>query len=108
MAWRIQRVTRRIEEAMKALLGGRVREKFAVVHYGANDIHPRHLVYWICVQSDAEKERLEADASLLRELRALLDEYAYPAEGRDQVHIGFESQQTVDRESGGNWRHHFA
>jgi hypothetical protein len=104
---RIQRVTLEIESAMKALIAPRVREPFTVIHYGANDIHPSHLVYWICVQSDAEKRRLEDDVGLMQELRGLLAQHDYPEEGRRGVHIGYESQETVDRESGGNWWHHF-
>jgi hypothetical protein len=103
----IQEVTLRIEEAMKTLAAAEVKEKFWVMHYGANDIHPKHLVYWICVQSDAEKKRLEEDVGLNRRLRSLLTEYQYPISGRDEVHIGFESQETVDRESRGNWWHHW-
>jgi hypothetical protein len=103
----IKEVTERIEKAMAAKIRAVVKEKHWVTHYGANDIHPKHLVYWICVQSDVEKKRLESDEGLYRSLRILLDEYQYPIEGRDAVHIGFESQETVDRESGGNWWHHW-
>lgn len=31
----------------------------------------------------------------------------YPAESQRFIHIGFESQETVNRESKGNWYHHF-
>ena len=31
----------------------------------------------------------------------------YPADAQNNVHIGFESQETVDRESDGNWYLHF-
>ena len=106
MGWMIRWVTGRIERAIRREMAGRTREKVWVTHYGANDIHPRHLVYWIVVQTDREKERLAADAALLATLRGLLVQYDYPAEGREEVHIGFESQETVDRESNGNfWEH---
>lgn len=104
---KIEVVTERIEKAIPTKIAAATNEKYWVTHYGANDIHPKHLVYWICVKSDAEKRRLEADQELYRSLRGLLEEYQYPAEGRDGVHIGFESQETVDRESGGNWWHHW-
>ncbi len=103
----IKSVTLRIEEAIKQLMSAETREKFWVTHYGANEIHPKHLVYWICVNSDAEKSRLERDASLLARLRELLILHHYPESGRDGVFIGFESQQTVSRESKGNWYHHW-
>jgi hypothetical protein len=74
----IEVVTRCIEEAIKAEMRSRTKEAFWVTHYGANDIHPRHLVYWIVVGSDKEKRRLEQDADLLSTLRALLDDFDYP------------------------------
>jgi len=103
----IQSVTKTIQSALARGVAASAREKSWVTYYGANDIHPRHLVYWICVESDAEKERLVADTALYAELRGLLTRYNYPTEGRDEVHIGFESQETVNRESGGNWWQHW-
>lgn len=103
----IKEVTERIELAIKNMVERYVHEKFWVTHYGANDIHPRHLVYWICVESDEEKKRLVDEKDLGKQLRALLVEHGYPIPGRHEVHIGFESKQTVDRESGGNWWHHW-
>lgn len=103
----IKSVTLRIEEAIKQLMSAETREKFWVTHYGANEIHPKHLVYWICVPSDAEKARLESDVMLLARLHELLVLHQYPERGRGGVFIGFESQQTVDRESKGNWWYHW-
>ena len=98
---------RQIKDAISELAKTVAREPVSVTHYGAFDIHPRHLVYWICVQSDAERDRLAADESLRAALRQLLVTFDYPPEGREQVHIGFEAQETVDRESNGNWWHHW-
>jgi hypothetical protein len=103
----IAEVTARIEQAISEEIGHYTAEKFWVTHYGAVNIDPRHLVYWIVVRSDHEKRRLEADAALMAALRAFLERYEYPVAGRDGVHIGFESQETVDRESGGNFYHHW-
>jgi len=103
----IARVTATIERAITDEVGRHAKEKFWVTHYGANHIHPKHLVYWIVVVSDYEKHRLEADSDLMAVLRSLLMKYDYPIEGRDGVHIGFESQETVDRESDGNFYHHW-
>lgn len=83
----INEVTERIEGAIKDLISTVVQEAFWVTHYGANDIHPKHLVYWICVQSDREKKRLSDDSLLYRNLRNLLTEHKYPISGRDEVHI---------------------
>ena len=103
----IEKTTLKIEAEIKKLMKPRSQEKVWVTHYGANDIHPRHLVYWICVDTDSEKSRLEADTELMIQLRNLLKQFDYPAEGRDGVMIGFESTETVDRESNGNWWHHW-
>ena len=103
----IQKTTERIEKAIEKRVSKEIEEKHWVTHYGANDIHPKHLVYWICVQTDALKDRLDRDAALNKELRELLSEFNYPISGRNEVYIGFESQETVDRESSGNWWHHW-
>jgi len=95
-----------IERALREMVRDVAREDLSVVHYGVFDIHPKHLVYWICVKTDAEKQRLQADTELMQQLRDLLV-LDYPPEGREFVRIGFESQETVDRESGGNWWHHW-
>jgi hypothetical protein len=101
------RTVGRIERAIQRLAKLSAQEPIWVTHYGAFDIQPRHLVYWICVKTDGERDRLRADRPLLANLRQLLVDFDYPPEGRDHVHIGFESQETVDRDSDGNWWHHW-
>ncbi len=82
-------------------------EKFDILWYGVYYIDPKHLVYWICIKTDTVKNRLENNLELNLKLRELLVKHEYPEESRQFVHIGFESQETVDRESSGNWYHHF-
>jgi hypothetical protein len=103
----IEALTLAIEGDLKAIVSAYAVEPYWVTHYGANHIHPKHLVYWICVRSDAERDRLARDEGLMKRLRAALDARGYPIEGRADVHIGFESQETVDRVSGGNWWLHW-
>jgi len=103
----IKIVTDRIETAIQNAVAPLTRERCWVTHYGANHIHPKHLVYWICVQTDKEKSRFEKDTALLARLRELLVQYNYPEEGRAGVFIGYESQETVNRESKGNYWHHW-
>jgi hypothetical protein len=99
----IEAVTERIQEEIQRVMGAQTTETFWVTHYGANDIHPKHLVYWIVVRTDQEKARLEQDAELMKQLRGLLVAHDYPVEGRDGVHIGFESHETVDRVTNGDF-----
>jgi len=75
----IGRVTALVERAITDEVGRHAKEKFWVTHYGANDIHPKHLVYWIVVGSDYEKHRLEANSPLMAVLRSLLMKYDSPS-----------------------------
>ncbi|RKR85418.1 hypothetical protein BDD43_5689 [Mucilaginibacter gracilis] len=82
-------------------------EKFDITWYGAYDIDPKHLVYWICIKTDKVKHELESNLELNQLLRSLLEKHRYPLAAQPHVFISFESQETVDRESDGNWYHHF-
>jgi len=103
----LQETVEAIERALASAVRAVAYEEVWVTHYGAYDIHPGLLVYWVCVKTDAEKHRLEVDEELMRQLRKTLIQHNYPSEGREYVHIGFESQETVHRESGGNWWFHW-
>jgi hypothetical protein len=95
-----------IEADMERLVEGMSTEPVWATHYGAFDIDPKHLVYKICLKSDAERIRLANDVDLKQQLRNLLDKHQYPEQARSKVYIGFESEETIDRESCGNpWRH---
>ena len=80
---------------------------FFILHYGANWIDPKYLVIWICVKTDTERVILNDDVELIAEAKKELVKNGYPAHVMNEIHIGAESQETVDRESGGNWWHHF-
>ncbi len=43
----------------------------------------------------------------MNSLKEVLIKHDYPKEAIDLVHIGIESQETVERESDGNWYNHF-
>ena len=83
----IQKTTRLIEKAIAKRVSKEINETHWVTHYGANDIHPKHLVFWICVQTDAMKERLDHDSTLNKELRKLLTEHNYPISGRSATRL---------------------
>lgn len=96
-----------IKQDTKALVAETCSENFWINWYGAYDVDPKYFVFWICIQSDTMKHKLESNKELMLRIRKLLEKYNYPIEARNSVHIGFESQETVDRESGGDWHIHF-
>jgi hypothetical protein len=100
---RVKAIERDMETRARAVAD----EELWITHYGAFDIHPKHLVFWLCVKTDEQKGRLAADRALMGELRDVLARRDYPEGARDLVHIGFESQETVDREADGHWWHHW-
>ena len=95
-----------IEAHMESLVQSLTSEKIWTTHYGAFDIDPKHLVYKICVESETERIRLVNHDTLKQQLRDLLTQHDYPIEARSKVFIGFESDESINQESGGNpWRH---
>ena len=96
-----------IEEEMKEILLIIFNKKFSILHYGAYEIDPKYLVFQICVNTDKIKEKLEKDKELSNKLRNVLIINEYPKQSINNVYIGFESQETVNRESKGDWYLHF-
>ena len=96
-----------IVDNIKIIIQSFCKEKFWINWYGAYDVDPQNLVIWICVQTDNTKFKLESNPELNTQLRDILSKYNYPVHARSAVHIGFESQETIDREANGNWYEHF-
>ena len=96
-----------LKDDMKKTVSEVSTEDVRIDWYGAYDIDPKYLVFWICVKTDREKEKLIANKELYARLRNLLSKYNYPLEARKYVFINFESQETVDKESDGNWYYHY-
>jgi len=78
-------------------------EKVRVDYFGAYDIDPKNLAFWICIESDKEKNKLKSDALLMNIFQNLLIKYNYPKSAVGFVFIDFQSQETIDREYEGNW-----
>src|ERR1041385_4110025 len=96
-----------IKDEIAEIIKPMCKEKFWINWYGAYDIDPKNLVFWVCVESDKMKTSFESDEKLMKRLRDLLEKYDYPLEARPHVAIGYESQETVDRKSNGDWYVHF-
>lgn len=98
---------RRAEKQMCAAVAERSRERVFSIAYGSIDVDPGLVSLWICVQTDDEKARFSGDDAFVASLREMLVGAGYPEEGARRVFVGFESQETVDRESSGDWWGHF-
>lgn len=102
LKWKIWR----IESALKALLRS-VGIMPLVWSFGAYYIDPKHLVFVVGVPSDAERESLKSDRIFLEKMQMLLERFRWPAKARPFVQFSIESQETVERESNGNWWYHY-
>lgn len=92
---------------IKTIMPNYCEETCWVNVYGEYDIKPAYLVIWICVTSDGVKNALIANSPLMTKIKEIVVKNNYPENARDFIHIGFESQETVDRESKGDWFLHF-
>lgn len=92
---------------MCRIVQARSNTKISSIAYGSIDRDPARLSIWLCVQTDHEKRMFSEDGALGTALRAELTLAGYPIEGARRAFIGFESQETVDRESSGDWLGHF-
>jgi hypothetical protein len=75
--------------------------------FGAYYIDPRHLVIIIAVPTDAERNVLKKDPAIVQSLQALLTQISWPEQARPHVIVDIESEETVCRESDGNWWYHY-
>lgn len=78
-------------------------EKFRVSSFGATRIDPRYLCVCIDVNTDSQRDALRENSELLGRFRASILAAGYPAESVPLVSFSIESQETVDRDWGGNW-----
>ncbi len=102
LKWKIWR----IEAGIKSLLHKNEIKPF-VWSFGAYYIDAKHMVFVVGVPLDSEKDKLKVDSEFQNDLRALLDKYNWPIKARNHVAFKIESEETVDRESEGNWWYHY-
>lgn len=106
MAWILKWKIWQIEIGLKRLLK-KAGVKPIVWSLGAYHIDPKHLVFVVGVPFDSERDRLRRDSSFLTAMRNLLVEHNWPRIAREHIHFDIESQETVDRETNGNWWYHY-
>jgi len=103
----LTKAVRRAEKRMCDIVSLKLGHRVTPLSYGSIDVDPGLLVIWIRVRNDEEKEQLTVDETLRESLRQELLEEGYPEEAALRAFIGFESQETVDRDSSGDWWGHF-
>jgi len=96
----------KIKKGVKNRISTICEEKFWIDIYGSYYINPKHIVVLIAVETDKMKEKLSTDKCLDLDLKNLFVKNNYPEEARKFALFYFESQETVDRESRGNWHSH--
>ena len=78
------------------------------INYGATYLDPRLLVLWFLVKSNGELQeakRAGLDSQFEREVKKSLAGYGYPTSAVEQIHVGLESSENVDR--AGGWYNYF-
>jgi len=78
--------------------------------YGASAVHPRHLVTWYLFQTDSDYAGAKASGLTTRietRTRQQLLERGYPSEWVSAVMVSFTTDETVQRETGGNHWEYF-
>ena len=103
MGWNLYPAILRSRRAVRRELKDRGFDHFRVSSFGATSIDPRHLCICIDVNSDDERNRLYEDQALIDQLRQALIACGYPEGSVPLVSFSVESQETVDRDFGGNW-----
>lgn len=94
----------RVLESVRAILK-RKGVQATISSYGATHIDPKYLVVLLMLETDRERNAITADRDFRERFRQALVDADYPRMARDQVQFVAESQETVDRDFGGNWFH---
>lgn len=102
LKWKIWRIESSIE---RLVLDQGFEPK--VWSFGAYYIDPKYLVFVVGVTTDEAKETLKQSDNFNASMRALLGTFNWPKQARENVVFSIESQETVDRDSNGNWWYHY-
>lgn len=102
----LEQTIKQLRKDVKKLIATRCDEKFDADTYGAVDLDPGLLVILVIVKTDAKKHILASDATWISQVRESLIFRNYPSNAIDKVIVAVESQETVYRESRGDWHLH--
>ena len=94
-----------IESDMRAMMAARSLRP-SVWSWGAYGIDPKNIAFFMAVDTDQQKRALLDNPAVEAEFRALLARHDWPEQARQGVLFSVESEETVQRESGGSWYHH--
>jgi hypothetical protein len=103
---KLDRIVQKATKAVVAAIRDQPPPLKSHFFYGASAVHPKHLVTWYIFATDAELRQARENGlgSRLDELtRAELAARGYPAEGVPLMMVSLESDETIRRESGGDY-----
>ena len=96
----------RIESAIKSLIKTE-NSKPIVWSFGSYTIDPKYLTFVVGISTDEKRNQLRNNTEFNKSLKLLLAKFNWPKKARNYVTFDIESQETVDRETNGNWWYHY-
>jgi len=102
MGWDLVRPIWRIRRGVRKLVQ-RSLPNAKVSSMGMSSIDPRYFCVLIDVDTDSEKRQLLDDKDFDGKIRKIALDAGYPELSIPLFSVSIESQQTVDRDWGGNW-----
>jgi hypothetical protein len=102
----LEGIIKRVERRLREHLAPRGYTQLEVHHFGAIDLHPRHLVICVCVGTDAERQQI-IDSNPATLIRTWLAEEGYPQDATPHIAVSIDSQETVDRDWKGDWHQYY-
>ncbi len=103
-------IVRVATDKVVAAIAGQKPELHSHFFYGASAIHPRHLVTWYLFHTDADwdaAKRSGLTQFIEQRTREELAAAGYPANGVSEMHVGFTTDEDIQRETGGNYWSYF-
>ena len=101
--WKLWPAIRRAKRQIREAARRRVANADVLSRQGATRISPGYLSFCITTDTDKERDLLREDPELYKDFRHALAQAGYPTGTDPVVHLSIQSQETVDRDYGGNW-----